>query len=195
LAAKVGKKNYYDSKIKPNLDKIRHWLNEGYSHKQICNMLSISQTTLYKYSNKDDKTNYKKEFADILRNGKDILEIKLVNALYKEAMGYEYTETHIEIEEDEVDSIKKTKKKQKKITKYCRANGQLLIFALCNKFPNKWKRIDKDVVDAIEEGKLKLDITDKHIESAFKSLYPAISDSDSKKITNEARKKKQDEEG
>jgi hypothetical protein len=193
LAAKVGKKNYYDSKIKPNLDKIEHWLKEGYSHKQICNMLSISQTTLYKYSNKDDKVNYKKEFADILRNGKDILEIGLVKALYKEAMGYEYTETHIEIEEDEVDSIKKTKKKQKKITKYCRANGQLLIFALCNKFPNKWKRIDKEVVEAIEEGKLKLDITDKHIEKAFKSLYPAINNADSKKIASEARKKNQDE--
>ena len=47
---KAGRKNAYDTIIYPQLDQIRFWLNEGYSHQQIYKMLGVSEATFYKYS-------------------------------------------------------------------------------------------------------------------------------------------------
>jgi hypothetical protein len=191
----AGRKDAYSTQIEPNLEKIKHWVEEGYSHQQIYKMLGVSHTVFYRYKNPNSK-NYKKEFAEILEIGTQGLKINLEKALYKEAMGYEYTETTVEIDEDStgVDSegrqIKKLKKKQKKTTKIARPNANLLIFALCNKFPNEWKRVDKDVVEAIENNNVNLNITDKHIKNAFKALYPAMEGNNG----DGSKNKKQDKE-
>lgn len=179
--------NYYDRFIKPNLENIRHWITEGYSHEQITKMLGIGKTTFYKYQNPKTK-DFKKEFYDIVTAGTNQLGIKLEQALYKEAMGYMYEEYTEEVTDNHFgNSVKK-----KRTMKYARANPGLLTFALCNKFPEKWKRVDKEVIEAIESGKVNLDITDRHIKDAFKSLYPAMDDKEIKEKTK-ASKIKDDE--
>jgi len=174
---KTGRNNAYDTIIEPNLNKIKFWLNEGYSHKQIYEMLGISKATFYKYSE------LKTDFKDILSNSKQNLEIKLTDALYKEGTGFEHTETHIEIDEEVlvsngIENVIKRKRKQKKITKFHRGNVNALIFALCNRFPTKWKRVDQEVIEEFSKGRVKLNITDKYIDKAFEALYPAINDED-----------------
>jgi hypothetical protein len=179
----AGRKNAYDDKIKPNLEKIRHWLSEGYSHQQIYEMIGVKKTSFYKYQNPSNKKFYKTEFANILKTSKEVLQIKLEDALYKEAMGYEYEETHVEIEDHTtLQGNTRTRKKQKKIKKYARPNSNLLIFVLCNKWPEKWRRIDKDIVEALETGNVNLNITDKHIKSAFKALYPGMDEKQLKEV-------------
>lgn len=183
---RAGRKNAYDMIIYPQLDQIKFWLNEGYSHQQIIKMLGISKATFYKYSE------IKTEFTDILKNSKQQLEIKLTEALYKEATGFEYTETQTEIEEDILinngeEKIIKRKKKQKKIVKFNRGNVNALIFALCNRFAAKWKRVDQEIIEEFGKGRIKLNITDEHIQNAFKALYPAIDDDDYKELEKEIK--------
>lgn len=185
----AGRKNYYELYIEPNLQNIKHWLIEGYSHEQICEMIHVSKTTFYKYQ-EEGKSHFKSEFAEVMRAGTAELGVRLETALYKEAIGFEYEENHVEVKRDHFgDSYK-----ERKVKKYARSNASLLIFALCNKFPKKWRRVDKDVIDAIEEGKVKLDVTDKHIKDAFKALYPAIEDEEAEKIIEKSSKYKADEE-
>jgi DNA-binding transcriptional MerR regulator len=189
---KTGRKNAYDQIIEPRLDQIKFWLNEGYSHQQIIKMLGISEATFYKYST------LKSEFKEILRNNKQQLEIKLTDALYKEGWGYSHTETHVEIEEDILidngdEKVIKRKKKQKKITKFHRGNVNALIFALCNRFPEKWKRVDKEVIEEIKD-RVNLNITDEHIKNAFKALYPAIDEDDYKELEEKAKKEDKENE-
>jgi hypothetical protein len=179
-------KNAYYHIIEPNLDKIKFWLNEGYSHKQVYDMLSISKQTFYKHA----KIHI--DFGDILKNSKQKLEIKLTEALYKEAQGFEHTEVQTELEEDVIidngeEKVIKRKKKQKKITKFHRGNVNALIFALCNRFPAKWKRVDQEIIEEFEKGRIKLNITDEHIQNAFKALYPAIDDDDYKQLEKEIK--------
>lgn len=179
---KLGRSNLYELNIKPNLSNIEHWIKEGYSHEQIMDMINIKSTTWYKYAASESA------FKEALRVGTSKLGVNLEKALYKEAEGFEYVETHVEIEESPLG--KKTKKR--KVTKYARSNGQLLIFALCNKFPKKWRRVDKEIIDAIEEGKVKLDVTDKYIKDAFKALYPAMDEDGVDKIVKESEKFRDD---
>ena len=179
-------KNAYYHIIEPNLDKIKFWLNEGYSHKQVYDMLSISKQTFYKHA----KIHI--DFGDILKNSKQKLEIKLTEALYKEGQGFEHTEVQTELEEDVIidngeEKVIKRKKKQKKITKFHRGNVNALIFALCNRFPTKWKRVDQELIEEFEKGRIKLNITDEHIQNAFKALYPAIDDDDYKQLEKEIK--------
>jgi hypothetical protein len=174
----AGRRNYYDTQIKPNLSNIEHWIREGLSHDQIMDLIGVKSTTWYKYASSEQA------FKEVLRVGTAKLGVNLEKALYKEAEGFEYTEIHTSIEHSHLGE----KKHVKKITKYARANGQLLIFALCNKFPKKWRRIDKEIIDAIEEGKVKLDVTDKHIKDAFKALYPAMDEKGVEKVLKETEK-------
>jgi len=182
----MSKNKYYDV-IEPNLDKIKFWLNEGYSHKQVYDMLGISKQTFYKHA----KIHI--DFGDILKNSKQKLEIKLTEALYKESTGFEHTEVQTELEEDVLidnggkEKVIRRKKKQKKITKFHRGNVNALIFALCNRFPTKWKRVDQEIIEEFEKGRIKLNITDEHIQNAFKALYPAIDDEDYKELEKEIK--------
>ena len=84
--AKAGRKNAYDTIIKPRFDDITEWLRNGATEKQIYENLGIDKATFYRY--KDSKS----EFRDLLKNGRSSLIIQLRGALVKKALGYTYTE-------------------------------------------------------------------------------------------------------
>lgn len=84
---KVGRKDVWESKIKPNLDKIEKWYKEGATEKEIIESLEIGKTSFYKY--KAEKT----ELADLERFSREVLVENIKNALYKRAIGYDYEET------------------------------------------------------------------------------------------------------
>lgn len=84
--AKRGRKNVYDTLIKPRFNDITAWLRSGATEKQICENLGISQEVFYKY--KREKT----EFIQILKKGRETLVEQLRGALVKKALGFEYKE-------------------------------------------------------------------------------------------------------
>ncbi|MEN8907930.1 MAG: hypothetical protein ABF289_18415 [Clostridiales bacterium] len=175
---KRGPKCRYDEKVKPKLDLIEGWRKEGYSEKWVADELNVGYSTLSEY-----KAKYP-ELAEALKASKARLVNNLKNALYKEAMGYEYDEVTEELElspyEEEIDGKvvekhKIEKIKRKKTKKKVRGNANLLIFAVCNLDPN-WKRIDKEVIEDIKDALAnydeKVSYSNKIFEEAFNKLYP-----------------------
>lgn len=82
----MGRKNKYESHVKPNLEKIADWiqiLNED----QIARRLGISQRSFEKY-----KTEHE-ELRDALKHGKEALVEELKMTLKKKAQGFKYKET------------------------------------------------------------------------------------------------------
>jgi len=85
--AKRGRKSVYETHIEPRFSEISKWLENGATEKQIYENLGVSRNAFYKY--KKDK----KEFYELLKNGRKSLVLQLRGALVKKALGFEYTET------------------------------------------------------------------------------------------------------
>jgi hypothetical protein len=144
-------KNKYQTHIEPRLDEIEKWREEGYTEKQIAKLLGIGYTTFrtHKYKNT--------ALTTILDKATPNLGRKLKYSSYEEALGYYKDEITEEIEVNpRFDG--EPKKKVKKVRKWFRGSPQLLIFHLCNMFPEKFKRVDKEAVRELQ------DEIDKHFE-------------------------------
>lgn len=87
--AKRGRKNAYETIIKPRFDDILKWLRSGATEEQICKNLGISQQTFYKY--KQENT----EFSEFLIKGRQNLVEQLRGALIKKALGFDYAESKV----------------------------------------------------------------------------------------------------
>lgn len=81
-----GRRNKYDTHVKPRFDEIRKWCEIGASDKEIVEMLGISTSTFYDYQQRYA------EFSELIKSSrkKPIMEIKA--ALYRRAVGYTYEE-------------------------------------------------------------------------------------------------------
>lgn len=119
-----GKFEYW--RTKDGLLQIAAWARDGLIDEQIAHNMGIRRSTL---------SEWKKRFSDIadaLKKNKNIVDIEVENALYKRAVGYEYTEKTIEIDDDG--------KKRVKVTKKSMAPETLaIIFFLKNRKPDEWR--------------------------------------------------------
>jgi len=102
MAEKRGRKDAYETKIKPRFDEIREWLINGASDDNIIHNLGIHKDTFYKYVKE------KTEFSDLLKNGRIAIVAQLRSALIKKAMGFEYQESKI-IEKEDPDTGEKVR--------------------------------------------------------------------------------------
>lgn len=84
--AKRGRKSVYETHIEPRFSEISKWLENGATEKQIYENLGVSRNAFYKY--KKDK----KEFYELLKNGRKNLVVELRGALVKKALGFKYIE-------------------------------------------------------------------------------------------------------
>lgn len=84
---KVGRKDVWESVIKPNLANIERWYKDGSTEKEIIDALGIGKTSFYKY--KAEKT----ELADLEKFSREALVDNIKNAMYQRAIGKEYEET------------------------------------------------------------------------------------------------------
>lgn len=85
--AKAGRKNAYESRIKPRFSEISEWLANGATEKQIYENLGVSRDVFYKCK-RDIK-----EFSELIKNGRKSLVLQLRGALVKKALGFDYQET------------------------------------------------------------------------------------------------------
>lgn len=117
------------------------WARDGLTDEQIAEKIGISRSTL---------SEWKKKFPDIsdtLKKGKEIIDIKVENALLKRALGYEYDEQRIEKSEKDGTKIIQT-------IKHVPPDVGAAAFWLKNRMKEKWR--DKPTIDTNAEiiGKL-----------------------------------------
>lgn len=145
---KKGKKpTVLEEKILPNIDKIRAWRREGLTEKQISQSLNIAYSTLSKY--KLSCT----ELAEVLKEGKEELVVKLEDSLYKVALGTTIVEEKtITTTREYKDGTSVTNTETTKFVKQLAPNVVALIFALKNLVPQKW-RDNPEVEKETDEGK------------------------------------------
>jgi hypothetical protein len=133
-----GRPSKYYSNVEPKLLLIEAWCRDGLTEAQICDNLDVSQESFIQYKKQFP------ELVEVLKKGKEVIDIMVENALLKAALGYEYEET------------KETADGFERSTKMAHPNTTALIFWLKNRKPQQWR--DKQEVDmnAIVEYSVKL---------------------------------------
>jgi len=116
-----------NTKYREEYIKLVRWMaRAGLTDKEIAEEIGIQRSTL---------NNWKKrypEFAEALKQGKDVIDDMVEDALLKRALGYEYEETKIIAEDKKVKQVVKTKKSFIPDT-------TAQIFWLKNRRPDKWR--------------------------------------------------------
>ena len=80
------------------------------------------------------------DISDAIKKGKEVVDYEVQQTLLKCALGYRTTEQRIEKDED-------GKKKVVIVSKDVPPNVTALIFWLCNRVPEKWRRKPQPVPD------------------------------------------------
>jgi len=117
-----------------NLLKLEAWARDGLTEADISHNIGISTQTLWDWKKKHP------DIFDALKKGKEVADVRVENALYKRAIGYDTVEEKTIIGADGV--VSQTIKQVKHIAPDTTAQ----IFWLKNRRPELWR--DKVVVDA-----------------------------------------------
>ena len=115
----------YETHVKPKLDLIAQWARDGSIERDIAKKLGVSESTF---------SGYKKEHEELLQTltvNKEVADARVESALYKRAIGYEYTETSREQGPGGV----KTKTTVKQVAPDVTAQ----IYWLNNRRPDRWR--------------------------------------------------------
>lgn len=123
------KPEFYQAEFRKGRDK-------GLTYDQIAKGLGITTGTLYKW------LSYYPELKAINEKTHESKIDQLENALFKRAMGYEYTETTTEAETDSSGNV--VRKHIKNVKKFMPPSETALIFMLTNLDNKKWKRNPDD---------------------------------------------------
>lgn len=118
----------WETNIAPRLKEIKQWYESGATDQEVYNKLNVSHDYYYK-AIKEHPT-----LAELVKIGKEITDLKVINALLKSALGFEYEEVRTVVEE------KNGKKhtRVEKIKKYQPPNPTAMIFWLKNRSPEQW---------------------------------------------------------
>ena len=155
MAEKRGRKDAYETKIRPRFDEIRSWLINGASDNNIIHNLGISESTYYKHLSE------KTEFSELIKNGRIAIVAELRSALIKKAKGFDYTETKI-IEREDPDTGEKVKTVET-YNKKALPDVAAINLALKNYDPDNWSNDpqgDKIKREELELKKQKLEKDD-----------------------------------
>lgn len=153
-----GRKSRYHSHIQPHLELIAAWCRDGATEKDICEKLGVSVSAFSEYKNRYP------ELLEALKINKEIADQRVINALYKSAVGYEYDEirtTYIEGENQArsasspAKSSAATKKLVVKVTRRVLPNVTAQIFWLKNRLADHWR--DKQQLEHTGDLIVKLD--------------------------------------
>ena len=134
----AGRKNKYDSHIKPNMNMIIGYLNGGHTEASVAKRFGVSVSTweLYKLR--------KSEFSEAIKNAGMNATALVVNALHKRATGYEYDEIHTEITDTGAQHAQAgqplaQRRVIRKITKHVPPDTAAGIYWTTNRDPDNWK--------------------------------------------------------
>lgn len=125
---------YKEWNCEENILKLEAWARDGLTEVDIANNIGISTVTLWDWKNKHPNV------SNALKKGKEVADIRVENALYKRAVGYDTVEKKTILNSD--GSIAQTIEQVKHIAPDTTAQ----IFWLKNRRPELWR--DKMIVDA-----------------------------------------------
>lgn len=134
----AGRPNKYYSHVEPKLLLIEAWARDGVTEEQICNNLDVSVSAW---------SEYKKEFpalVEALKNGREVIDVMVENALLKAALGYNYTE----------EELNKITGQPIELRKVAHPNTTALIFWLKNRRPKEWR--DKQEIEHSGEAGVRI---------------------------------------
>lgn len=119
------------------------WARDGYSYIDIANKIGISNSTLIKWREKYP------EIAEALKNGREIVDYKVENALLKSALGYTTKETKVTVL---MRGSKVVEKTTETLTKEQAPNVLAIQTWLYNRLPDKWKNTrNRSLIDELDE--------------------------------------------
>jgi len=72
--------------VKDKLVQVGAWCRDGLTEKSICHNLGISEQTFNIYKHEHP------ELCEVLRKGKEVIDITVENALYRRCIGFQYDE-------------------------------------------------------------------------------------------------------
>lgn len=99
----------------------------GYTMEDLADFFAVATSTIYKWQSEHP------EFSEAIKQGRyDFDTDKVENALLNTALGYEVTESHVEVGVD-------GKKKKKVVKKHIGGQAIAQIFWLKNRAPDRWK--------------------------------------------------------
>lgn len=143
----MGRKNKYETHVKPHLKEIPKWYEE-LTEGQIAKKLGIAPSTFELY-----KTKYP-ELIEALSQGKEILIDDLKDSLRKKARGFYYTETKRTYMENEAGEQIGTVRVES--TEKYAAPDTGAIHLLLKNLDDDWRNDDKATMD-LKREKLELD--------------------------------------
>jgi len=129
----MAKGKYHEWLTDDGLIKIEGWARDGLSDEQIAHNMGINKCTLYDWIKRFPN------FSNTLKKGKEVVDREVENALLKRALGYEYEEQTLEVDEN-------GKKRKKVVKKFVLPDTTAQIFWLKNRKPKDWR--DKQQVEA-----------------------------------------------
>lgn len=119
------------------------WSRDGYSYTDIANKIGISNGALVNWRSKYP------EIAKALKNGREIVDYKVENALLKSALGYTTQESKVTIL---MRGSKVVEKTTETLTKEQAPNVLAIQTWLYNRLPNKWKNTrNRSLIDELDE--------------------------------------------
>lgn len=134
----------YDDWITPErLILVTGWCKEGCTNKMLAEKMGITVKTLYKWQLKSP------ELKEAIREGKEVTDFKVENALLKAALGYEYTEVKTYLSGENKKGERSLK--VEKTTRYNPPNVNAAIMWLCNRKPDVWKRNRDAMIELTDE--------------------------------------------
>ena len=138
----MAKRDKYQEWLEPdNLIKLKGWARDGLTDAQIAHNMGISHNTLISWKKKLP------EFAQALKITKDVVDKEVENALYKRAMGFEYTET-VEERKLNPETGQFEMVVTKRVNKVALPDTTAQIFWLKNRKPDVWR--DKREIESTE---------------------------------------------
>lgn len=105
-----------------NLLRIQGWARDGLTMEQIAYNIGITKPTLYKWQERDSN------FLNALKVSRDVADRQVENVLFKNAIGFKYTEQQLTDDGMIVE-----------VEKYSKPNTTAQIFWLKNRKPEQWR--------------------------------------------------------
>ena len=141
----AGRKTLYNANYHPKL--VYLCAQQGMTDTQAAEYMGISERTLNYWKKQHE------EFLQAYKNGSDEKSEKVVGALFKRALGYDYEETEL-IEDDKGGVITKVKKK------HMAANPVSIFFWLTNKRPDEWRHRQENIDIGDKKVHVTFEVTD-----------------------------------
>lgn len=154
----MAKGKYQEWLTKEGLLRLQGWARDGLSDEQIAANMGITDSTFYEWKKKYP------EISEALKEGKDVVDRQVENALLKSALGYKYDEV---TEERRDDMLVVTKVVHKEV----QPNTTAQIFWLKNRKRAEWRDRVENAITGADGGAVKVEtLTDADVDARIKEL-------------------------